>query len=134
MHLAERLALTYGATADKVSCARVAVATLGEELGMIEPALGDLKLMVTEACTNVVRHAYPRGGEGTFEVEAAADEGELAVTIRDFGGGFRPTMRRSQDDSMKLGLGLISQLSSHFEIGDGPDGGTVVLMRIRLAD
>jgi anti-sigma regulatory factor (Ser/Thr protein kinase) len=97
---------------------------------MEEPALGDLKTIVTEACTNVVRHAYP-DGVGRFEVEAFPEQGQLAVLVRDFGAGMQPTVHRDHT-SMRIGLGLISQMSSHFEIGTGSQGGTVVRMRLPL--
>jgi anti-sigma regulatory factor (Ser/Thr protein kinase) len=131
MHQADKLSLNFEARPENVSEARAAVADLGKALGMEEPALGDLKTIVTEACTNVVRHAYPEG-EGRFEVEASPEEGELEVVVRDFGAGFRPTLYR-QDTSMRMGLGLISQLSSSFEIGAGGQGGTVVRMRLPLS-
>jgi serine/threonine-protein kinase RsbW len=130
MHQADRLILIYEARVESVAAARGAVAELGEALGMEEPALGDLKTIITEACTNVVRHAYP-DGVGRFEVEAFPEEGELAVLVRDFGTGMQPTVHR-EHTSMRIGLGLISQLSSHFEIGTGSEGGTVVRMRVPL--
>ncbi|HVD40060.1 MAG TPA: ATP-binding protein [Solirubrobacterales bacterium] len=131
MHQADKLSLNYEARPENVPEARAAVADLGEALGMEEPALGDLKTIVTEACTNVVRHAYPEG-EGRFEVEASPEEGELEIVVRDFGAGLRPTLHR-QETSMRMGLGLISQLSSSFEIGAGNQGGTVVRMRMPLS-
>jgi serine/threonine-protein kinase RsbW len=131
MHQADKLSLSYEAQAENVALARAAVADLAEALGMEEPALGDLKTILTEACTNVVRHAYPEG-EGCFEIEAFPEEGELEIVVRDFGAGLRPTLHR-EDTSMRIGLGLISQMSSFFEIGAGSQGGTVVRMRMPLS-
>jgi anti-sigma regulatory factor (Ser/Thr protein kinase) len=131
MHQADKLSFNYEARPENVPKARAAVADLGKALGIEEPALGDLKTIVTEACTNVVRHAYPEG-EGRFEVEASPEDGELEIVVRDFGAGLRPTLYR-QDTSMRMGLGLISQLSSSFEIGAGSQGGTVVRMRMPLS-
>jgi serine/threonine-protein kinase RsbW len=131
MNPADKLAITYDATAENVPLARAAIAQLGEQLGAEEPVLSDLKTVVTEACTNVVRHAYP-DGNGHFELEAVSEEGELAITVRDFGTGLWPDLRPPDESSMRIGLGLISQLSSHFGIGSGPHGGTEVRMRVRL--
>jgi anti-sigma regulatory factor (Ser/Thr protein kinase) len=50
------------------------VGELAEALGMEEPQLGDLKTVVTEASSNVVRHAYP-SEPGSFELEARPVEG-----------------------------------------------------------
>jgi serine/threonine-protein kinase RsbW len=131
MHQADKLSLSFEAQAENVAVARAAVADLGEALGMEEPALGDLKTILTEACTNVVRHAYPER-EGRFEIEAYPEEGELEIVVRDFGAGMRPTLHR-EATSMRIGLGLISQMSSSFEIGAGSQGGTVVRMRLPLS-
>jgi serine/threonine-protein kinase RsbW len=131
MNPSDKLAITYDATAENVSRARAAIARLGEELGAEEPVLSDLKTVVTEACANVVLHAYPDRG-GSFELEAFSEEGELAIVVRDFGTGLWPDLRTADESSMRIGLGLISQLSSHFGIGSGPHGGTEVRMRVRL--
>jgi len=98
---------------------------------MAEPALGDLRLVVTEACANVVRHAYP-DAEGSFEIEAFPQGAELAVVVRDHGSGIRPKPPGEKEDSLQMGLGLISQLSRRFEIGTGAQGGTVVQMYLPL--
>lgn len=132
MQTEDRLVLNYDARAENVALARAAVGAMGAGLGMVEPRLGDLKTIVTEACANVVRHAYPEE-PGRFEVEAFPEEGELAVRIRDFGTGPDGEATARDEDSMGIGLGLILELSNHFEIADGAEGGTVVQMRIRLA-
>jgi anti-sigma regulatory factor (Ser/Thr protein kinase) len=114
-----------------VPLARHSVANLASDLGMGEPALGDLRLVVTEACANVVCHAYPNEA-GSFDVEAFPDGADLAVVVRDYGIGIRPKAPGRRDDSLQMGLGLISQLSRRFEIGGGAEGGTVVRMHLPL--
>jgi hypothetical protein len=66
---------------------------------------------------------------------AAVKKPDSKITFalpHDFGAGLQPTLYR-QDTSMRMGLGLISQLSSYFEIGAGRHGGTVVRMRMPLS-
>lgn len=128
--MADKLALSYEAKAENVPLARAAVASLAEGLGAEEPLLGDLKTVVTEACSNVVRHAYP-DGDGRFEIEAFPVGEELAIVVRDSGTGLRPDLTHDES-TMRIGLGLISQLSSHFGIGPNPDGGTEVRVRFAL--
>jgi len=123
-----RLSLT--AEPKSVAMARRAVSELAAQLGIEEPVLGDLKTIVSEACSNVVRHAYPET-EGSFELEALPEGGNLTIIVRDSGAGMRPGVQ-TEPASLRLGLGLISILSSHFEISDGPGGGTEVLMQIPL--
>jgi serine/threonine-protein kinase RsbW len=132
MNPADKITVSYEAKVESIPLARAAVAALAENLGAEEPALGDVRTVVTEACSNVVRHAYPEGG-GRYDLEAFAEQGELAIIVRDSGAGLRADLRPRGDHSMRIGLGLISQLSSHFGIGPGPDGGTVVQMRVPLA-
>jgi anti-sigma regulatory factor (Ser/Thr protein kinase) len=123
------LRFSLPADPESVGLARAAVAAMARGLGMQEPALGDLRTIVSEACTNVVRHAYPEGG-GNFDVEAVADGDALTIVVRDFGRGIQPQFRNEQP-SLRLGLGLISSLSSHFEISGGQGGGTEVTMIVR---
>jgi anti-sigma regulatory factor (Ser/Thr protein kinase) len=126
----DELRFSLPAEPESVGLARTAIAAMAGGLGMQEPALGDLRTIVSEACANVVRHAYPGGG-GSFDVEALADEGALTIVVRDFGQGIQPRFRNEQE-SLRLGLGLISSLSSHFEISGGQAGGTEITMLVRL--
>ncbi len=128
---ADEISLSLAAEPASIGTARRAVVKLAEQLGMREPALGDLKTIVSEACSNVVRHGYP-GAEGSFDLEALPEDDSLTIVVRDFGAGMRPLVRPDQS-SLRLGLGLISALSSHFEISDSPGGGTEVLMQMPLS-
>jgi serine/threonine-protein kinase RsbW len=127
----DTLHLSFDAEPENIGVVRAAVADLAMSYGMEEPTLGDLKTVLSEACSNVVRHAYPVE-PGTFEVEAFPQEDALAVVVRDFGTGMRA--RASADESsMRLGLGLIAMLSSQFEIVGGDAGGTEIRMRLPLS-
>ncbi len=123
------LQIILPARTENVAVVRHALAGLAESLGMEDERIGDLKTVVTEACMNVVVHAYE--GEGPLEVEARPDEGGLTVVVRDYGGGIRP---RADIDrpSLKLGLPLIAALSHSFEIAGGIDRGTRISMRLQL--
>ena len=128
----DTLHLRLAADAENVAFARRAVAELAEGLGMQEPRLGDVKTIVTEATSNVVRHAYPSEA-GSFELEASPVEGELVIVVRDFGQGMQARIPEGEP-SLRLGLGLISMLSSHYEIRDHEQGGTEVRMTVALGD
>jgi anti-sigma regulatory factor (Ser/Thr protein kinase) len=125
-----KLQLILPARSENVVVIRHALAGLAEEIGMDEAGLADLKTVVTEACTNVVLHAY-RGEAGPLSVEAEADEAELTVVVRDKGVGIRP-QADSDRESLRLGLSLIAALSSSFAISGGTDRGTEVTMRVPL--
>lgn len=118
------------AKSENIAVVRHALAGLAEQIGMDEPGLADLKTVVTEACTNVVVHAY-QGQPGPLSVEALPDADGLTVVVRDEGAGIRP-QADAERDSLRLGLSLIAALSSSFSISGGLDRGTEVTMRVPL--
>jgi serine/threonine-protein kinase RsbW len=122
--------MVLSAKSENVVVIRHALAGLAEEIGMDEPGLADLKTVVTEACMNVVVHAY-RGQPGPLNVEAKPDADGLTVIVRDEGGGIKPQADAVRD-SLRLGLSLIAALSSSFSISGGLDRGTEVTMRVPL--
>jgi serine/threonine-protein kinase RsbW len=127
-----QLRFSLAAEPESVGLARRAVEDLAQELGVEEPALGDLKTIVSEACSNVVRHAYPHE-DGSFDFEASVEAGLLTIVVRDFGRGIQPRVLPGEPDSLRLGLGLISSLTSHFEVSGNHGGGTEVRMQMPLA-
>jgi serine/threonine-protein kinase RsbW len=125
------LLITLPARPENVVVIRHAVAGLAERLGMEEPGIGDLKTVVTEACMNVVVHAY-EDEPGPLQVEVVPESDGLTVTVRDFGGGIRPHPVTDRP-SLRIGLTLIAALSSSFEISGGLDRGTEITMRLPMA-
>jgi len=81
--------------------------------GVPEKAIDDLHLAVDEACTNVIRYAYPPGREGEIEVSCRALPGCFTVSIRDWGKPFDPLSVPPPDLSLGLdqrpvgGLGIL---------------------------
>jgi serine/threonine-protein kinase RsbW len=124
------LEMRLPAKAENVAVVRHAIAGMAEQLDMDEAGLADLKTVVTEACMNVVVHAYP-DGLGPLEVEADPDSEGLTVSVRDRGAGISP-QADSERASLKLGLSLIAALSSSFSISGGLGRGTEVTMRVPL--
>ncbi|MGN6215591.1 MAG: ATP-binding protein [Solirubrobacterales bacterium] len=123
--------MSLPARAENVAVVRHALAGLAERLGMDEASLADLKTVVTEACMNVVVHAYAGMEPGPLEIEAESDFEGLTVVIRDHGSGIRP--RPDVDrPSLRIGLTLIAALSSSFEIKGGADKGTEIRMHLPL--
>jgi anti-sigma regulatory factor (Ser/Thr protein kinase) len=118
------------AKAENVAVVRHALAGLADEIGMDEAGVADLKTVVTEACMNVVAHAYG-GDPGPLIVEAGPDSEGLTVVVRDEGRGIRPQADVDKP-SLRLGLSLIAALSSSFAISGGLDRGTEVSMRVPL--
>jgi anti-sigma regulatory factor (Ser/Thr protein kinase) len=125
------LQMSLPARAENVAVVRHALAGFAERIGMDEAGVADLKTVVTEACMNVVVHAYPADTPGLLEVEATQELDGLTVVIRDYGMGIRP--RPDVDrPSLRIGLTLIAALSKSFEIKGGVDRGTEIRMHLPL--
>src|SRR6188768_690735 len=98
-----------------------------EALDFDPTVLADMKMAVTEACTNVVVHAYDEDA-GMLEVEMLADETGLTIVVRDHGSGIQPRPARSEPPALGLGLPLIAALSDAFELRGSAGRGTEVRM------
>src|SRR3712207_2625889 len=122
------LVLTLPARAENVAVVRHAFGGLGDALDIDDQVLADVKLAVTEACTNVVVHAYP-DGEGPMEIAAAIRDGRLAVAVRDEGRGMLP---RPDSPGLGLGLPLIATLAESLELGRSEDDRTAIRMTFQL--
>lgn len=125
------LQMSLPARAENVAVVRHALAGLAERLGMDDASVADLKTVVTEACMNVVVHAYPADEPGLLEVEAVPEHAGLTVRVRDYGMGIRPRPDIERP-SLRIGLTLIAALSSSFEISGGVDRGTEITMHLPL--
>jgi serine/threonine-protein kinase RsbW len=125
------LELRLPASAENVAIVRHAVAGLAEAIAMEAAAIADLKTVVTEACMNVVVHAYDDEEDGLLEVDAYPEPDALVIVVRDRGAGIRPRADAAHQ-SLRLGLPLIAALASSFEISGGPGRGTEVTMRMAL--
>ena len=78
--------------------------------------LEDAKLAVSEACSNVVRHAYrTAGAPGSLEVTARLVPGGMDVTVADQGSGIRPRAPL-RGEGLGMGLPLMAALARRLEI------------------
>jgi serine/threonine-protein kinase RsbW len=125
---APEVLLTMPARPEGVGVVRQALAGMADALDFDPTVLADMKMAVTEACTNVVVHAYDGASdEGLLEIDLVADEEGLTVVVRDEGLGIKPRATRSAP-ALGLGLPLIAALSDAFEVRGSSRGGTEVRM------
>ena len=124
---APQLHLLLPAAPENVVVARQAVTGLCEGLGFASRATDDVRLAVTEACTNVVVHAYaPDAAAAQLELEATAADQELVICVRDQGRGMGVFTGAA---GLGLGLPLIAALTRAVEMRAGPNGvGTEIAM------
>jgi serine/threonine-protein kinase RsbW len=96
-----------------------------------DEVLADLKLAVTEACSNSVRHAYDENGAaGIVSVRYELLPNAVSVEVADAGHGFRfdrpvPELRQQPDEELRedeMGLAIIHALVDEVDIGAGPEG------------
>jgi anti-sigma regulatory factor (Ser/Thr protein kinase) len=123
------LVLTLPARAENVAVVRHAFGGLGDVMDVPDQTLSDIKLAVTEACTNVVVHAYPGRDDGPLGVTARVDGGSLTGADPPHGRGIVP---RPDSPGLGLGLPLIATLAESLELGTGPDDETEVRMTFEL--
>jgi serine/threonine-protein kinase RsbW len=119
--------LNMPAKAEGVGVVRQALAGLADALAFDAAVLSDMKMAVTEACTNVVVHAYDEE-PGELEVSMVAGVDDLTIIVRDHGTGIAPKPARTEPPALGLGLPLIAALSDAFELRGSAGHGTDVRM------
>jgi serine/threonine-protein kinase RsbW len=116
---------------ENVAVIRQALAGAIEVLGLAESRLLDINTAVSEACNNVVVHAY-EDEHGPLEVFLCVQGSELEVVVRDDGVGIRPRAPEPGLEVQGLGLSLIQTLSDRVEFLGGVNQGTEVRMAFSL--
>jgi serine/threonine-protein kinase RsbW len=125
---AQAIALTIPAKAEYLVLTRLVLSGLARSHEIDEESLADLKLAVTEACANAVRHAY-EDEPGAIRLVYTVRDGEIDVTVTDDGAGFsleelpEPAPAGFSEDGM--GLSIIRAVTDGFEVEGGPDGSRV---------
>jgi serine/threonine-protein kinase RsbW len=117
--------LTIPAKPEYITLGRLALTGIARMREFDQETLGDLKLALTEACTNSVRHAYDAGG-GLVEILYELHGDRLVVEVADEGAGFAPDAdERFEDDDLSeggLGIAIIKTLADEFEVVTGDNG------------
>jgi len=119
------LELSLPARAENVAVVRHVLGGIGDALDLDHEVLADIKLAVSEACANVVVHAYASVGPGFMDLEVSTQAAHLEVIVRDHGRGMTP---RADSPGLGVGLPLIASLAETLELTNGADGGTEVRM------
>jgi serine/threonine-protein kinase RsbW len=116
--------------ADNVALVRQALGGVADALAIDDNLLADIKTVVSEACNNVVLHAYD-GEEGPLEVYICPDGQELEVVVRDEGAGIQPHRPEPESGVQGVGLSLIQALTDRVEFRGDAGAGTEVRMGFR---
>jgi serine/threonine-protein kinase RsbW len=132
----QAIRLTIPAKAEYITLVRLALSGLSRLRPFSEEVLGDLKLAVTEACTNSVRHGYANG-EGTVEILYELQPDRLVVEVADDGPGFDAAGDEPSEENLAeggLGIAIIKAVSDEFEAGEREEGQGTRLRFVKLLD
>ncbi len=112
--------LRIPAKAEYITLCRLALTGLSQLRDVREETLGDLKLALTEAVSNSVRHAYGPDGDGTVDVRYEIGPDRLGVEVIDNGEGFDPEEPSElEPDELSeggLGIAIIKTIADEFEL------------------
>jgi serine/threonine-protein kinase RsbW len=124
---ARSVRLTIPARPEYITLGRLALTAIAGVHPLSDETLHDLKLALTEACTNSVKHAYEEGGEGTVDIVYELQPDRLAVEVGDAGAGFELDDSGGNGGELSeggLGIEIIRALTDEVEIGSREGGGS----------
>lgn len=116
--------LSLPARAENVAVVRHVMGAFGDAFDYPSDTMEDVRLAVTEACTNVVRHAY-EGDEGLIDVHVRPTPERLEVTVADTGRGIAASTDR---EGPGFGLPMIATLADTLEIDRTVHAGSRIAM------
>jgi serine/threonine-protein kinase RsbW len=120
--------LTLPARPENVAVIRHVLGAFAEALELPADLVADMRLAVTEACTNVVRHAYDDDEPGAIDVVIRPNGDRLDLIVCDSGRGIGPSPDLAGPG---LGLSLIAALADAVELERRPTCGSRLAMSFR---
>lgn len=121
--------ISLPARPENVAVVRHVIGAFGEAFSFPSERMDDVRLAVTEACTNVVRHAYDHA-DGLLEVEVRPLPDRIEITVADSGRGIAPSTDR---DGPGFGLPMIATLADLVQIDRTVHAGSRVAMTFNRA-
>lgn len=117
--------LTIPARAEYITLCRLALTGIARLRALPDELLADLKLALTEAASNSVRHAYGGDDAGVVDISYELLPDRLVIEVTDDGEGFDPTEAEGPADELSeggLGIAIIRAIADEVEIGSQPGG------------
>jgi serine/threonine-protein kinase RsbW len=137
----ELIKLDIPAKAEYVVLGRLALAGILRDRGYTADAVADLKLALTEACSNCIRHAYD-GNSGQVHLRFTVRDDRVVLEVRDDGSGFSedddgPALDTAGEPVLNeggMGISIIRLVVDEFHLDRPAEGGTtLVLTKLRDA-
>jgi serine/threonine-protein kinase RsbW len=119
--------LSLPGSAENVLVVRQVLSGVAASITLDAIETNDVKTAVSEACNNVVMHAY-RGEDGPLEVDVFAQRGAITVVVRDHGSGIQPRELDPDETHAGMGIAVIHALAHRAEFTNLAGGGTEVRM------
>jgi serine/threonine-protein kinase RsbW len=121
---ARAIRLRIPAKAEYITLCRLALTGLARLCAIDDETMAELKLALTEAVSNSVRHAYGPLGAGHVDVTYDLYADRLGIEVVDDGEGFDPDEPPSFDGGELseggLGIQIIRSIADEFEIESSP--------------
>jgi serine/threonine-protein kinase RsbW len=117
--------LTIPARPEYISLCRLALTGIARLRELSDELVADLKLALTEAASNSVRHAYGERNVGVVEISYVLLPDRLVIEVTDEGAGFDPAGAHGPPDELSeggLGIAIIKAIADEVEIGAQPGG------------
>src|SRR5262249_17184291 len=123
-----RVHLRIPARAEYITLGRLALTELSRLRELSDETLADLKLALTEACSNSVRHAYRDGRTGVVDIDYDLQSDHRGIEVSDDGRGLDYVEADGEVPGELteggLGLAIIRSLTDEFELGSRNGGGS----------
>ena len=119
------VSLSFPAKPEYIVLGRLALSGLAQVRPVEADTLADVKLALTEACSNSIRHAYREGRDGVVDVVFELNGSKVAVEVTDEGSGFDVDAADDESgllDEGGLGLAIIRAVSDELAIESDHDG------------
>ncbi len=116
--------LTIPAKAEYVTLCRLALTGIARVRPFTEEELADVKLALTEAASNSVRHAYSDAEGGFVQVSYELHPDRIAIEVVDDGEGFDPERSGDEDGDLAeggLGIAIIRAIADEFDLDASPE-------------
>lgn len=117
--------LTIPARAEYITLCRLALTGIARLRELSDELLADLKLALTEAASNSVRHAYGDKDAGVVDISYQLFSDRLVIEVTDEGEGFDPAEAEGNAAELSeggLGIAIIRAIADEVEFGVQPGG------------
>ncbi len=121
------VSLELDSSPETLTLVRGVLGGLAEGLSLDPELLDDIKTAVSEACNNVVMHAYG-GDSGPLRVAVYVEDDVIDVVVRDRGQGIH-VLTPSDDRLQGVGIPIMRALAQRTAFKPLPGGGTEVWMQ-----